>query len=188
MILGEEDLGNAVRVLFGDGSNNAVIPVIESCTCVHHASNHRGIRVVEGLTKEKRDVGHKALDPNRNDWAHWADTSGEDADVVHVGDMSASATTLAKARCVRRSAGASSTCNCQSNTGRIASRNADCLVDLLGDAFLALSSKSERLAVARFLRFLLLLACFLRLFLMRSMVAFAFSRILESAALGHLIT
>ena len=111
MILREEDLGNAVRVPFGDGSNKAVISSIESCACVHHASDHGGIRVVEGLTKEKRDVGHKAQDPNRNDWVRWADTSGEDADVVHVGDMSASATTSAKARCLRRSAGASNTCN-----------------------------------------------------------------------------
>jgi hypothetical protein len=44
MILGEEDLGNAVRVPFGDGSDKAVIPGIESYACVHHALDHRGIR------------------------------------------------------------------------------------------------------------------------------------------------
>ncbi len=60
MILGEEDLGDAVRVPFGNGSDKAVIPGIESCASVHHASDHGDIRVIEGLTKEKRDVGDKA--------------------------------------------------------------------------------------------------------------------------------
>ena len=134
MILGEEDLGNAVRVPFGNGSDKAVIPGIKSCACVHHESNHGGIRVVKGLTKEKRDVGHKALDPDRNDWVRWADTSGEDADVIHISDMSASATTVARASCIRRTAAASNTCKRQSDTGRIARRNGDPLINLLGNA------------------------------------------------------
>jgi hypothetical protein len=163
MIFGEEDLGNAVRGPFGNGSDKAVIPGIESCTCVHHASDHGGIRVVEGLTKEKRDAGHKALEPDLNDWARWADTSGEDADVVHVGDMSASATALAKARCVRRSAGASNTCNHQSDTGRIASRNADCLVDLLGDAFLAFVVKIREVGGCKILVLLVVVGLLLAL-------------------------
>ncbi len=51
MILGEEDLGNAMRVPLGNGSKKAVISGIESCASVHNDLDHGDIRVIKGLTK-----------------------------------------------------------------------------------------------------------------------------------------
>ncbi len=79
-------------------------------------------------------MGHKALDPDQNDWAHWADTSGKNTDIVNKIPMSAFAMTLTRASCIRRSAGASNTCKQLSDTDRIARGNNDGLINFLGNA------------------------------------------------------
>ncbi len=110
-------------------------------------------------------MGHKALDPDRNDWARWADTSGENADVVHKNPMSAFATTSARASCIRRSAGASNTCKRRSNTGRIARGNGDGLINLLGDALPAFFIKITEVGGGKILALLVVVGLLLALVL-----------------------
>jgi hypothetical protein len=79
--------------------------------------------------------------------------------------MSAFATTLARASCIRRSASASNTCKRQSNTGRIARGNGDGLINLLSDALPAFFSKITEVGGGKILALLVVIGLLLALVL-----------------------